>query len=52
MARYTSDFVPVPAFAADPDTMALYHFDEDTGGVAHDVSGNHRRRPVRAHMDD
>ena len=40
ISRYGSNFSPAIAFVADADTMALYHFDEYSGGVAYDVSGN------------
>jgi len=40
VARYNANFVPTPAFVTDLDTMALYHFDENSGGTAYDSSGN------------
>lgn len=40
VVRYASDFTPATAFTADADTMALYHFDEYTGSIAYDSSGN------------
>ena len=40
VARYNANFAPLPAFAADLDTMALYHFDENAGDIAYDSSGN------------
>lgn len=43
IARYTQDFVPPrpdDRFEADDNTLALYHFDEGQGTIAHDSSGN------------
>ena len=39
-ARYTKDFTPQKRFALDADTLALYHFDEGSGDVLKDSSGN------------
>ncbi|MCU0873818.1 MAG: SUMF1/EgtB/PvdO family nonheme iron enzyme, partial [Pirellulaceae bacterium] len=39
-ARYTGEFSPTPRFEPDPDTMALYHFDEADGDLVYDASGN------------
>ena len=39
-ARYTEDFTPQGRFEPDKYTMALYHFDEGSGDVLHDASGN------------
>lgn len=39
-ARYTNAFQPAPRFEPDPDTMALYHFDEANGDLVYDASGN------------
>ncbi len=39
-ARYTEDFTPQDRFEADDDTLALYHFDEGSGDVLTDSSGN------------
>ena len=36
----SANFTPPGPFAADADTMALYHFDECTGATAHDSSGD------------
>lgn len=37
--RYEADFTPTSAaFAADADTVGLYHFDEGRGGIANDAS--------------
>ena len=41
-ARYTQDYVPTPRLEADADTLALYHFDEGSGDVLRDSSGNGR----------
>jgi len=41
VVRYNADFtVPTEKFTPDADTVALYHFDEGSGAVAHDASGN------------
>ena len=40
VARYTGDFTPQRRFEPDEHTMALYHFDEGSGDVLHDCSGN------------
>jgi hypothetical protein len=40
IARYTSSFSPSTSFSTDSNTMALWHFDEYTGSVAYDSSGN------------
>lgn len=40
VARYEDDFVPEAYLSADPETIALYHFDEGIGEVARDSSGN------------
>lgn len=37
--RYEKDFNPPSRFAADPDTMALYQFDEGKDNVLMDSSG-------------
>ena len=39
-ARYVQDFEPATHFETDLETLALYHFDEGGGDVAHDNSGN------------
>lgn len=39
-ARYEKDFTPEFGFKADEHTLALYHFDEGTGNVLKDSSGN------------
>ena len=39
--RYSGDYpIPVAAFEADADTVALYHFDEATGSTIMDFSKN------------
>ncbi len=38
--RYTGAFSPATSFSADADTLALWHFDEYTGSVVYDSSGN------------
>lgn len=41
VARYTSDFIPQRAqFETDQYTVCLYHFDEGSGSVLNDASGN------------
>ena len=40
IARYTEDFTPQRRFEPDEHTMALYHFDEGSGDVLKDSSGN------------
>ncbi|MGC3971575.1 MAG: DUF1080 domain-containing protein [Pirellulales bacterium] len=42
IARYTVDYTPVARLEADADTLALYHFDEGSGDVLRDASGNGR----------
>ena len=39
-ARYNRPFIPQIRFAADPNTIALYHFDEGQGTTVADSSGN------------
>jgi serine/threonine protein kinase len=39
-ARYHEDFAPQPRFESDDQTLAIYHFDEGEGDIAHDASGN------------
>ena len=38
--RYSGDFVPEQRIDVDPDTVALWHFDEGTGNTANDATGN------------
>jgi formylglycine-generating enzyme required for sulfatase activity/serine/threonine protein kinase len=40
IARYTEDFTPQSHFEPDEHTMSLYHFDEGSGDVLKDSSGN------------
>ena len=40
IARYDKEFTPAQRFETDKDTLALYHFDEGTGDVLKDSSGN------------
>jgi hypothetical protein len=40
VSRYDKDFTPARRFEADAQTLALYHFDEGTGDVLKDSSGN------------
>jgi serine/threonine protein kinase/formylglycine-generating enzyme required for sulfatase activity len=46
VARYTSDFTPDARFAPDKNTLALYHFDEGSGDVLKDSSGNNHHGKV------
>jgi hypothetical protein len=39
VARYSGPFVPAKVFVTDASTKALWHFDEYTGSLAHDASG-------------
>lgn len=39
-ARYVDNFVPESVLPGDDQTIALYHFDEGSGNVLHDSSGN------------
>lgn len=39
-ARYSGPFIPQARFAADTNTIALYHFDEGQGTTVADSSGN------------
>ena len=38
VARYSGAFAPARRFTTDADTLALFHFDEPRGTVAHDSS--------------
>ncbi|HQX53149.1 MAG TPA: SUMF1/EgtB/PvdO family nonheme iron enzyme, partial [Planctomycetaceae bacterium] len=40
VARYEKDFTPPKRYESDPDTIALYHFDEGSGDLLRDSSGN------------
>ena len=40
VARYTDHFAPATRFETDDETLGLYHFDEGTGDVLNDSSGN------------
>jgi sulfatase modifying factor 1 len=40
VACYHKDFTPAKRFEPDADTLALYHFDEGSGDVLKDSSGN------------
>ncbi len=40
IARYRGDFTPARRFEPDESTLALYHFDEGTGDLLKDSSGN------------
>jgi len=47
-ARYDADFKPQRRLTPDESTLALYHFDEGSGSVARDSSGNRSH----ARLDD
>jgi hypothetical protein len=38
--RYISNFVPATIFNNDPNTVAVYHFNEGSGDILNDASGN------------
>jgi hypothetical protein len=40
VARYTADFTPSLSLSTDADTLALWSFDEATGTLLNDASGN------------
>jgi NOL1/NOP2/fmu family ribosome biogenesis protein len=40
VARYDNNFTPAERFEPDEHTLALYHFDEGQGEIAHDSSPN------------
>ncbi len=42
VARYDRNFPPVTSVAADEATLSLYNFEEGTGDVLKDVSGNNK----------
>ncbi len=44
--RYTENFKPDSRFAADANTLAVYHFDEGTGEVLKDSSGNNHHGEI------
>ena len=46
VARYSGDFVPLVRFEPDKDTLALYHFDEGSGDVLNDASGNNHHGKI------
>jgi hypothetical protein len=46
VARYTKEFTPSKRFEPDADTLALYHFDEGTGDILKDSSGNNRHGKI------
>ena len=53
VARYREDFEPQRRFEPDGHTLALYHFDEGGGEIAHDSSGNaHHGRIVNPRWID
>jgi hypothetical protein len=49
VARYAADNPGLPStpFVVDSDTIALWHFDEGAGSVAHDETGEHDGTLVR-----
>ena len=44
--RYTEDFTPTLRFETDDQTIALYHFDEGSGNILNDASGNERHGTI------
>ena len=44
IARYDRDFTPPLRHAKDADTIALYHFDQGSGDILKDSSGNIQRQ--------
>lgn len=46
VARYPTTFLPKRRFEPDPDTLALYHFDEGAGTVLKDSSGKNRHGTI------
>jgi hypothetical protein len=44
VARYAENFVPEQRLSSDPQTIALYHFDEQTGRTARDAANGHTAR--------
>lgn len=47
IARYNDDFQPETRYGTDQHTLALYHFDEGTGTVLKDSSGNNHHGEIR-----
>ncbi len=45
-ARYDKNFTPAARHEPDKDTLALYHFDEGTGDVLRDSSGNNHHGKI------
>ena len=45
-ARYSGEFTPQSRFVTDGNTIALYHFDEGTGDVLKDSSGNNHHGKI------
>ena len=46
VARYKADFAPPTNLGTDADTLGLYHFDEGSGDVLKDSSGNSRHGKI------
>ncbi|MCX7423389.1 MAG: leucine-rich repeat protein [Planctomycetia bacterium] len=46
VGRYEKDFTPPQRYETDADTLALYHFDEGTGDVLKDSSGNNHHGQI------
>lgn len=40
VGRYHANFIPKLPMTSDEQTLAMYQFDEDSGNIAHDSSGN------------
>ncbi len=46
VGRYGKDFTPPKRYQPDADTLALFHFDEGTGDVLKDSSGNNHHGKI------
>ncbi len=46
VARYEKNFTPPQRYEPDADTLALYHFDEGSGDVLKDSSGNNHHGQI------
>jgi serine/threonine protein kinase/Leucine-rich repeat (LRR) protein len=45
-ARYMADYNPTDRLPSDPDTLAMYHFDDGSGDVLKDSSGHSRHGKI------
>jgi serine/threonine protein kinase len=46
VARYKENFTPITRYEPDADTLALYHFDEGSGDLLKDSSGNNHHGQI------